>query len=81
MARSVLVPLAIIMVTFHFIFTSQGKLSDVYGRKPLLLASYIVPAIGYLLTGFSGSLILLIVARIPSGNYSIPIYNNYSIKK
>ena len=53
-----------------FFWVAQGKLSDVYGRKPLLLASYLVPALGYLLNGLSGSLIFVAVARIPNGNYT-----------
>ena len=36
----------------------------------MLLASYIGPAVGYFATGISGSLLVLILARIPTGKVS-----------
>lgn len=49
----------------------QGKVSDIHGRKTMLLASYIGPAVGYFATGISGSLLVLILARIPTGKVSL----------
>jgi MFS family permease len=47
-----------------------GKMSDVYGRKKLLLLSYLVPAPGYLLLAMATtyqSLPLLILSKLPTG--------------
>ncbi len=52
---------------FNCLSSSQGKLSDVYGRKAVLLLCFIGPAIGYLTMGLSGSLLIVILSRIPSG--------------
>ena len=46
----------------------QGKLSDTYGRKSFLLLSYIGPFVGYVLMGFSGSILVLVISRIPNGD-------------
>ena len=45
----------------------QGKLSDIYGRKNLLLLSCIGPFLGYIVIGLSTSLMLLIISRILHG--------------
>ena len=45
----------------------QGRLSDIYGRKNILLLSYIGPAVGYAALGMTGSLLVLVLARVPSG--------------
>lgn len=50
----------------------QGKLSDNYGRKTILLASYIGPGIGYFVIGLSGSLLILVLSRIPIGKGGLP---------
>ena len=52
--------------TFVFLCI-QGKLSDTYGRKRLLLLSYIGPFLGYIVIGLSKSLVLLIISRILHG--------------
>ncbi|MGI8480673.1 MAG: MFS transporter [Chthoniobacterales bacterium] len=53
-----------------------GKLSDRFGRRPVLIVSIAGTAIGFALMGFAGSLTLLFVARIfagiTGGNISIP---------
>lgn len=50
-----------------YAFLAQGKFSDNYGRKTILLASYIGPGVGYFAVGLSGSLLILILSRIPIG--------------
>lgn len=44
-----------------------GRLSDRYGRKPILLASQAGTLLGFLLLGFANSLLLLFLARIVDG--------------
>lgn len=44
-----------------------GRLSDRYGRRPLLLFSLLGSAIGYVLFGFARSLAMLFTARIVDG--------------
>ncbi|ADH62244.1 major facilitator superfamily MFS_1 [Allomeiothermus silvanus DSM 9946] len=41
----------------------SGKLSDLYGRKPLILVGIVVFAIGSVLTGFAQSMLELILSR------------------
>lgn len=52
-----------------------GRLSDRIGRKPVLLATVVLNALGYLLWIFSGSFTLFVVSRIicgfASGNISV----------
>jgi DHA1 family tetracycline resistance protein-like MFS transporter len=52
-----------------------GRLSDLYGRKKLLVISQLGSAVGYLILGLSGSLPLLFLSRmidgITGGNISI----------
>ncbi|MGH9188170.1 MAG: MFS transporter [Acidimicrobiales bacterium] len=45
----------------------SGRLSDRYGRKPVLLVSLAGTAVGSLLTGLAGSLWLLFAARLLDG--------------
>jgi len=45
----------------------QGTFSDKYGCKTILLASYIGPGVGYFAIGLSGSLLVLVLSRIPIG--------------
>jgi multidrug resistance protein len=45
----------------------SGRLSDRYGRRPVLLCSLAGTAVGSLLTGLAGSLWLLFLARIVDG--------------
>ena len=75
-------PLAIGWLTgiysgMQIIFTPiLGRLSDRFGRRPVLLISIIGTAIGFALMGIAQSLTLLFVARIVAGitggNISIP---------
>lgn len=52
-----------------------GRLSDRYGRRPILLISILGSAIGFLILGFANSLLILFLARlfdgITGGNISI----------
>jgi multidrug resistance protein len=44
-----------------------GRLSDKYGRKPIIVISLFINAIGYVLFAFTTSYILLLVSRIVAG--------------
>jgi len=44
-----------------------GRLSDRYGRKPVLLVSQLGTLIGFIILGFSNTLILLFLARVVDG--------------
>lgn len=44
-----------------------GRLSDKYGRRPILLVSILGTAAGYLLLGFANSVALLFLSRIVDG--------------
>ena len=44
-----------------------GKLSDIYGRKALLIIAYLLFAIGLVLVGVGRSMGMLIVGRVVSG--------------
>ncbi len=44
-----------------------GKLSDRYGRKPIIFISLLINAIGYVLFAFTTSYIVLLVSRIVAG--------------
>ena len=44
-----------------------GKLSDRYGRKPIIVISLLINAIGYVLFAFTTSYIVLLVSRIVAG--------------
>ncbi|MFC2094798.1 MFS transporter [Bacteroidota bacterium] len=44
-----------------------GKISDKYGRKPVIVVSLFINAIGYVLFAFTTSYILLLVSRIVAG--------------
>ena len=52
----------------QFIFMPiMGRMAYRVGRKPVMLVSIALNAIGYLLFGFSGSLLLLFLSRMISG--------------
>ena len=44
-----------------------GRLSDKYGRKPIIVISLFINAIGYVLFAFTTSYVLLLVSRIVAG--------------
>src|SRR5690348_1280438 len=44
-----------------------GRLSDRWGRKPVLIASQIGTLIGFLMLGFANSLLLLFLSRLMDG--------------
>jgi DHA1 family tetracycline resistance protein-like MFS transporter len=44
-----------------------GRLSDRYGRRPVLLVSVFGTFVGFLLLGFAGSLLVLFISRILDG--------------
>ncbi|TFG25199.1 MAG: MFS transporter [Promethearchaeota archaeon] len=63
---------------FGFIFGPiLGKLSDKYGRKPLLLISQFGTLLGFILTAFSNSLLMLLIARMIDGIFG----GNFPIAK
>lgn len=44
-----------------------GKLSNIFGRKPLLLLSYVLFALGNFVTGFAGNMSVLVLGRVIAG--------------
>lgn len=44
-----------------------GRLSDIHGRRPILLISLIGSAVGYMIIGLAGSLAMVFAGRIVSG--------------
>lgn len=48
-------------------FISQGHLSDISGRKPVLVLTLILSAVGYAMFGLATSVLFLFLARIPGG--------------
>ena len=54
-------PLAMLLAT-----PILGRLSDLYGRKPIMLASLFGAILGYLMLGFAASLWVVALARAPS---------------
>ena len=52
----------------QFIFTPiLGSLSDRFGRKPIIIGSLLIEAFSLALTGFAGSLVVLLIARFIGG--------------
>ena len=63
---------------FGFVFGPiLAKLSDKYGRKPLLLISQFGTLLAFILTAFSGSLWMLLIARMIDGMFG----GNFPIAK
>ncbi len=59
---------AAVFSIIQFVFAPLfGALSDRIGRRPIILGSILVNAIGYILFGFAGSFWILLLARIVSG--------------
>lgn len=56
-----------------------GRLSDRVGRRPILLVSLFASCIGYMVWGFSNSLIMLFIARMVAGagNANIAVAQAY----
>ena len=55
---------------FGFVFGPiLAKLSDKYGRKPLLLISQFGTLLAFILTAFSGNLWMLLIARMIDGMF------------
>ena len=51
-----------------------GKLSDLYGRKPLLIISQLGTLMSFLLLGFSNSLEMIFLSRILDGVWDFVVY-------
>jgi multidrug resistance protein len=67
--------LTVIYAAAQFVFAPiLGRLSDRYGRRPVLLISVLGSAVGYYLFGFGGALWVLFLSRlidgITGGNFS-----------
>lgn len=59
---------AAVFSIIQFLFAPLfGALSDRIGRRPIILGSILVNAVGYVLFGFAGSFLVLLLARIVSG--------------
>lgn len=70
LGASPLVVASILSVFSLFQFVSApilGRLSDIYGRKPLLIASQISTFISFLILGKAGSLVMIFVSRAVDG--------------
>jgi len=64
----------------QFIFTPfWGRLSDKVGRRPILLVSLLASTIGYIIWGFSNSLMMLFISRLVAGmgNANIAVAQAY----
>lgn len=64
----------------QFMFTPfWGRLSDQVGRRPILLVSLFASSIGYMVWGFSNSLLMLFLARMiaGAGNANIAVAQAY----
>jgi MFS transporter, DHA1 family, tetracycline resistance protein len=59
--------LAVFSFFQFFMSPVMGKLSDIYGRKPLLLFSQLMTAISFLVFGLANSVWILILSRIIDG--------------
>jgi MFS family permease len=64
----------------QFIFTPfWGRLSDKVGRRPVLLVSLLASTVGYIIWGFSNSLMMLFASRLIAGmgNANIAVAQAY----
>lgn len=56
-------------------FLLQGHLSDIKGRKEVLMMCLLLSAVGYAMFGLATSVFFLFLARIPGGTFQcIVIY-------
>lgn len=57
----------------------MGKLSDKYGRKPILLISQASTGLSFLILGVSNSIYIILIARIIDGIFGgqIPVIGAY----
>jgi MFS transporter, DHA1 family, tetracycline resistance protein len=62
--------LAVFSFFQFFMSPIMGKLSDIYGRKPLLLFSQLMTAISFLVFALANSVWMLILSRIIDGLFS-----------
>jgi MFS family permease len=66
---SIYVGLVIAAFSFFQFFSAPiiGKLSDKFGRKPLIIMSQIATAVGFLIMGFANSVFMIFLSRIVDG--------------
>ncbi|MDD4353883.1 MAG: MFS transporter [Candidatus Nanoarchaeia archaeon] len=66
---SIYVGLIIASFSFFQFFSAPiiGKLSDKFGRKPLIIMSQIATAIGFLILGFANSVFMIFLSRLVDG--------------
>ena len=56
-------------------------MSDEYGRRSILLLSYIGPSLGFIAMSLSGSVTMLVLSRIPNGKKITPHQGTISFTK
>ena len=66
-ALSISLLMAIYALFVFLVAPGMGSLSDHFGRRPILLTSLVISAIGYLIFGFGSSLWLLFLGRMVEG--------------
>jgi MFS transporter, DHA1 family, tetracycline resistance protein len=76
-ASPIVIGLILTSFSFFQFFTSPilGKLSDSYGRKPLLIFSQISTFLSFIILGFANTLWLIFISRIVDGLFG----SNFSI--
>jgi len=61
------ITIALYSLTQFFFNPILGRLSDKYGRRPLILISLLLNAFGYILFAFTHSYLMLLISRIIAG--------------